>query len=251
MPQLITRFYSVKSSKVLRLGAVLATVGGAMALLPYLNGALTRLLRPEIAAAVAETGDTRLFDTAIPALVREVMPTWASAVFLAAVVAAGMSSFAAVLITVVGALVKDLGRDTFRRRLTERRQVLWSRLASVAVGAIALAVALRPPAMILVITGFSWAVIASTTLWPYVLGLYWRRATRTGAFVSMLGGCLTALAWEALRRPLGLHGFIPGLAAGLVLLVGVSLLGPPPTARTLAAAFGRAAGSKGVPGPGS
>ncbi|MFO7674739.1 MAG: sodium/solute symporter [bacterium] len=237
MPQLVTRFYSIRSSKVLRLGTVLATVGGAMALLPYLNGALTRLLRPEIAEQARAAGN-QAFDLAIPSLVREVMPPWASAVFLAAVVAAGMSSFAAVLIVIVSSIVKDLARDAFRRRLSDRRQVVLSRIASVAVGVIALAVALRPPAMILVITGFSWAVIASTTLWPYVLGLYWRRATRVGAFTSMLGGCITALAWEALGRPAGLHGFIPGLAAGLALYIGVSLLSPAPSGRAVSAAFG-------------
>lgn len=237
MPQLVTRFYSIKSSKVLRLGTVLATVGGAMALLPYLCGALTRLLRPEI-AETARTAGAQAYDLAIPFLVRDVMPPWASAVFLAAVVAAGMSSFAAVLIVIVSSLVKDLARDAFRRRMTDRRQVVWSRLASVAVGIIALVVALRPPAMILVITGFSWAVIASTTLWPYVLGLYWRRATRLGTLVSMLSGCTTALTWEALGRPFGLHGFIPGLAAGLVSYLLVSLLTPAPSARLVATAFG-------------
>lgn len=237
MPQLVTRFYSIKSSTVLKLGTVLATVTGAMALLPYLNGAIARVVRPELADQARQLGATA-FDKAIPLLVQEVMPPWASAVFLAAVVAAGMSSFAAVLIVVVSALVKDLARDSFNLKLTDRQQVVWSRLASVLVGLVALGVAMRPPAMILVITGFSWAVIASTTLWPYVLGLYWRRATRLGTFISMLGGCLVALAWEALGRPLGLHGFIPGLAAGLVLYLGASLLSPAPDEALVTAAFG-------------
>ncbi len=240
MPQLVTRFYSIKSSKVLKLGTVLATVTGAMALLPYFNGAVARIVRPDFADQVRELG-TRAFDKAIPLLVQEVMPPWASAIFLAAVVAAGMSSFAAVLIVVVSALVKDLARDSFGAKLSDRQQVVWSRLASVLIGLVALGIALKPPAMILVITGFAWAVIASTTLWPYVLGLYWRRATRLGTLVSMAGGCGTALAWEAFKRPLGLHGVIPGLAAGLVLYLVFSLLSPAPGPRTIRAAFGDAA----------
>ena len=230
MPQLVTRFYSIKSSRVLKLGTVLATLGGAMALLPYFNGALTRVLRPGLAAAH--------FDKAIPFLVKDVMPPWASAVFLAAVIAAGMSSFAAVLIVTVSSIVKDLARDGFRRKLSEKREVVLSRIVSVAVGVVALLVALKPPAMILVITGFAWAVIASTTLWPYVLGLYWRRATRLGAFTSMVGGCVVALAWEALRRPFGLHGFIPGLLASLLLYIIVSLLTRKPDPGLVEAAFG-------------
>lgn len=229
MPQLITRFYSIKNARVLKLGTVVATIGGAMALLPYFNGALARILHPTLADA----------DTAIPTLVKTVMSPWASAVFLAAVIAAGMSSFSAVLIVTVSSLVKDLWRDSFHARPSQRRQMLVSRVASVVIGLVSLAIALRPPAMILVITGFAWAAIASTTLWPYLLGLYWRRPTREGTLASMIGGCLTAIAWEAFGRPLGLHGFVPGLLVSLLLYVAVSLVTRPPAPRLLRAAFGR------------
>ncbi len=228
MPQLITRFYSIKNSRVLKLGTVLATVGGAMALLPYFNGALTRVLYPSLEQA----------DKAIPTLVKGVMPAWGSAIFLAAVIAAGMSSFAAVLIVTVSSLVKDLWCDTFRARPDQKRQVLVSRLASVGIGLVGLLIAVKPPAMILVITGFAWAAIASTTLWPYVLGLYWRRPNRAGTLASMIGGCAVALVWMVLGNPFGLHGFIPGMAVSLLLYVTVSLLTAPPSSRTIHAAFG-------------
>ncbi len=49
MPQLVVRFYSIKSVSALRVGAVVATIGGAMALLPYLTGAIARVLHPGLA----------------------------------------------------------------------------------------------------------------------------------------------------------------------------------------------------------
>jgi len=227
MPQLVTRFYSIKNVQVLRLGTVVATVGGAVALLPYFSGALTRLLFPNLAAA----------DKAIPSLVKATMPAWASALFLAAVIAAGMSTFAAVLIVSVSSLVKDLLRDSFNAKLEPKTEVLLSRLASVAVGLAAVAIALKPPAMILVITAFSWAVIASTTLWPYLLGLYWRRSTRPGVVSAMIGGSATALVWMALKNPFGVHGFIPGIGVSLVLILVVSLVTKPPDEATITVAF--------------
>lgn len=242
MPQLVTRFYSMKNAQVLRLGTVLATVGGAVALLPYFCGALARVLFPDLRAA----------DTAIPMLVKAAMPPWASAVFLAAVVAAGMSSFAAVLIVSVSSLVKDLVRDSFRVQLAARTEVVLSRVCAAAIGLAAVLVALRPPAMILVITGFAWAVIASTTLWPYVFGLYWRGTSRAGVLAAMIGGCATALVWLALGNPFRLHGFIPGMAVSLVLLLVVSLLTPRPRLDTVRAAFGDGAtGSERRPPAGS
>ncbi len=228
MPQLVTRFYSISRERVLKLGTVLATTGGAVALLPYFNGALTRVLFPDLAAA----------DKAIPTLVKTVMPPLASAVFLAAVIAAGMSTFAAVLLVTVSSLVKDVVRDSLGVQLESRQEVKISRLVSVVIGLAAVGIALKPPAMILVITGFSWAAISSTTLWPYLLGLYWRRLSAAGVLAAMVSGCVTALAWMALRNPFRIHGFIPGLVASLISMLVVTLFTPPPNQSVVRRAFG-------------
>ncbi len=214
MPQLVSRFYSIKSLKVLKLGTVLATIGASMALLPYFNGAASRLFFPNLANP----------DQAIPNLVKSTLSPFASAIFLTGVISAGMSTFSAVLITAASAIVKDLMRDSFRVELTPAKEVLTSRLVSAGIGILAFIIAIKPPAMILAITGFAWAVIASTTLWPYLFGLYWQRVTRSAAFVSMLTGSLTALTWLALKNPLKIHGFIPGIIISLISFVLVNLV---------------------------
>ncbi|MCK4915099.1 MAG: sodium:solute symporter, partial [Candidatus Eisenbacteria sp.] len=98
MPQLLVRFYSMKSTRVLRLGVVLVTLGGAMAVLPYMTGAMSRLILPPLENP----------DLAIPMLTKTVLNPWGAAIFLAGVMAAGMSTFASVLIIVSGAIVRDL-----------------------------------------------------------------------------------------------------------------------------------------------
>lgn len=216
MPQLVSRFYSIKTVRVLKLGTVLATAGAAMALLPYFNGATARLFFPNLANP----------DQAIPQLVKNLLPTGAAAIFLTGVVAAGMSTFAAVLITAASAIVKDLLRDSFSARLTPEKEVTVSRLVAGGIGVIAFLIAIKPPAMILVITGFSWAVIAATTLWPYLFGLYWKRPGRVAAFTSMLAGSSTALTWMALKNPGRIHGFIPGILVSLLLFLLTSFLFP-------------------------
>jgi len=216
MPQLVSRFYSIKSVKVLKLGTVLATIGASMALLPYFNGALTRLFFPNLANP----------DQAIPNLVKSTLSPFTGAIFLTGVVAAGMSTFAAVLITAASAIVKDLARDSFGIKLTSEKELLFSRLVAAAIGTVAFIVAIKPPAMILVITGFAWAVIAATTLWPYLFGLYWQRASRPAAFASMLAGSLTALLWLALKNPFKIHGFIPGIVVGLIFFILITIAFP-------------------------
>jgi sodium/pantothenate symporter len=234
MPQLLVRFYSMKSVRVLRLGTVLVTLGGAMAVFPYLTGAVGRLILPDLANP----------DLAIPLLTDRVLNPWGGAIFLAGVMAAGMSTFASVLIIVSGAIVKDLcGGRTIRAGREEgakdrRGEVLLGRLASLGAGLVSLAIAFRPPALILVITAFAWAVIASACLWPVVLGVYWRRGTRAGATSSMVAGTAVALAWMAAGRPLGVHGFIPGVLVSLIVFVAVSLATRPPGRELIGRAWG-------------
>jgi SSS family solute:Na+ symporter len=243
MPQLLIRFYSMKNTRVLRLGTILATVGGAMAVLPYLTGAVSRLLLPALADP----------DLAIPELTHAVLNPWGGAVFLAGVMAAGMSTFASVLIIVSGAIVEDLRRGRAASTTAssgaggggraDGSEVRLGRLASLGAGVASLAIAFHPPALVLVITAFAWAVIASSCLWPVVLGVYWKGGTRAGATSSMVVGAGVALAWMGVARaighnPLGLHGFIPGVVVSLVVFVAVSLLTKRPPADLIERAWG-------------
>jgi Na+/proline symporter len=134
-----------------------------------------------------------------------------------------MSTFAGVLIIISSSLVGDIYRHGLGRELTGAQEVFANRVVSAAVGLIALVIALRPPALILVLTGFSWAVIASTNLWPLVFGLYWKGASRAGVVASMIAGSLTAIIWTWLGKPMGIHGFISGSAVSLLVLVLVSI----------------------------
>ncbi|MCK4392915.1 sodium/proline symporter, partial [Candidatus Bipolaricaulota bacterium] len=209
MPQLLVRFYSIKSIDVLRIGTVVTSLGGSMALLPYLDGAIARVLHPGLTNA----------DLAIPTLAKTVLSPWGGAIFLAGVIAAGMSTFASVLIITSSAIVHDFAQKGLGKPLSEKQAFRYSRITSAVVGLVSLGIALRPPALVLVLTAFAWAVIASTCLWPILFGIYWRGATRWGVLSSMGGGLAVSLIWIALGSPFGLHGFIPGIASGLILLL--------------------------------
>jgi Na+/pantothenate symporter len=187
-----------------------------MALLPYFNGAIARALYPGLKNP----------DLAIPTLAKNVMSPLGSSIVLAAVVAAGMSTFASVLIILSSSMVHDTLIMGFKLNIPKKRVLLYSKISSLVIGLVSLIIAFKPPALVLTLTAFAWAVIASTTLWPLLFGLYWKRATRIGCIASMIGGCLTALLWMAIGKPFGIHGFIPGIAVGALLMIVLSLLTP-------------------------
>lgn len=216
MPQLVVRFYSIKNLRVLKIGTVVATIGTCMALLPYFNGAIARVLLPNLQSP----------DLAIPTLAKTVLSPIGSAVVLAAVVAAGMSTFASVLIILSSSLIQDIVKKGMKKDLSHKQVLLYSKLGSAVIGIISLVIALRPPAMVLTLTAFAWAVIASTTLWPVLFGIYWKRATKLGCAISMIGGFSSALIWMVIGKPFGIHGFVPGIIVGFILMVGVSFFTP-------------------------
>jgi SSS family solute:Na+ symporter len=246
MPQLVIRFYSIKKASLLRLGTVLAVVGGSIALLPYLNGAIARVLYPNLAELYPNVPQGQLADLAIPTLVKGVLPSWAGGLLLAGVIAAGMSTFAAILIIVSSAVVRDVVNKGLRVKMSERKIVLWGRIVSLAAGVVSLLIALRPPDLILVITAFAWAVIASTNLWPILFGVYWKRASKAGVFSSMISGAAVALLWQILARagwkPIassGIHGFMPGILVGLLTIILVSIFTKKPAPERIKKAFAR------------
>jgi len=228
MPQLLVRFYSIRSVRALRVGVIAASLGGCLALLPYALGAVAHVLYPRLATP----------DLAVPTLTQGVLPSWGGALFLAGVIAAGMSTFAAVLIITSGAVVRDFYEKGLGRSLSERQSVRAIRVVSALVGGVSLGIALRPPALVLVLTAFSWSAIASTCLWPVLLGLFWKRATRAGVVASMLGGLVVSLVWMGFGAPFGVHGFLPGIGASFLLLVGASLATPRPSPELVGRVFG-------------
>ena len=216
MPQLVVRFYSIRNLKVLKIGTVVATVGTCMALLPYFNGAIARTLFPSLSNP----------DLAIPTLVKAILSPFGAAIVLAGVVAAGMSTFSSVLIILSSSMVQDLIKKGVKRNVSKEKSLFWGKMGSIVIGFVSLAIALRPPALVLTLTAFAWAVIASTTLWPILFGIYWKGATKWGCAASMVGGCVTALLWMAAGKPFGVHGFIPGIVVGFLLMILVSYFTP-------------------------
>jgi solute:Na+ symporter, SSS family len=215
MPQMLARFYSIKNNKAIRTGTVIATIGGAMAFIPYLVGALARTKFPDLAN----------IDQAIPLMVSNFMSPTATAIFFIGVIAAGMSTFSSVLIISSGAMVSDLMKKSFSLKINEKQEIRWNTFTNMLIGLISILIALKPPGLVLTLTAFSWAVIASTCLAPFLLGLYWKGTSQSGVLASMFGGFIVAIVWTMQKPPpFGLHGFIPGVAVSFLLLIVVSLL---------------------------
>jgi SSS family solute:Na+ symporter len=153
-----------------------------------------------------------------------------------AVLAASMSTGDALLHAGGSILVRDVAVGALGWKLTDRQQTRMMRGTVVGLGVAGLGVFEALGGLSVVELLFLGYAVIIQFLPATMLGLYWRRAHRDGAWIGLLAGLTTVLALFALGRvapdayaainPLNLQIGVLGLAVNGVLLVVLSLLRP-------------------------
>lgn len=216
LPGIAQRAMSYKDTKSLNKGIKYGTVISIVILLGmHLVGAFGMTLVTGI-----ESGDL-----VIPTLATQLFPSVIAGVILAGPLAAVMSTVDSQLLVVVGAIVNDLIINYIKPNLKEdqhaisKRTTLWAFI----LGVIIFAVSINPPELMVWLNLFATAGQISTFLWPTILGLYWKKANKEGALVSMFVGIGTYIYFNYfMPRPLGLHAIVPSLVLSLVAFIIVS-----------------------------
>ncbi|EFV39352.2 sodium/pantothenate symporter [Enterobacteriaceae bacterium 9_2_54FAA] len=208
LPHTAVRCISYKDSKAVHRAIVIGTiVVGILMFGMHLAGALGRAILP----------DLKVPDLVIPTLMVKVLPPFAAGIFLAAPMAAIMSTINAQLLQSSATIVKDLYLGMRPQALkNEKRLARMSSLSTLILGLLLLLAAWRPPEMIIWLNLLAFGGLEAVFLWPLVLGLYWERANAHGALSSMISGaiCYAVLA-TADWHIFSLHPIVPSLLISL------------------------------------
>ncbi|MFP3359477.1 hypothetical protein R0K17_19285, partial [Planococcus sp. SIMBA_143] len=90
-------------------------------------------------------------------------------------------------------------------------------------------IAINPPQLIAIMVGWVGGFLLSSFGIPFVLGIWWKRANKQGAFAGMLGGAVVFLILVSLQiLPTNAEPIIAA-PISLLLTVGVSLMTAPPS----------------------
>ena len=156
-------------------------------------------------------------------------------------IAATMSTVSSLLIAASSAIVKDLLiASNPALEADERKLRRITRAATFALGFLAMAAALKPLDLVAWINMAAFGGLELTFLLPLAGGLYWKRANRTGAFLSAAGGLAlygALLLWKP--NLAGFHPIVPALAAAAVLFVLGGFFGRPSSEAALCPFFPR------------
>lgn len=211
------RAFAAKDRKAAKKGMFLGTsVYGATILLVFFMGIVAHQIVGE--DVLARFGST---DAVVPALAIKVLPVGLTGLALAGMLSVIMSTADSYLLVSVQSVVRDIIM-TFRPGMTEKREILLSRIFSILlpIGALIIALYIKNAYSILM---FAWSFYAASCGIPAFAALYWRKATKQGILAAILSGFVVCVGWKLIGQPFGLGAAVPGTIACGIALVCVSL----------------------------
>lgn len=230
LPQMVQKFYAIKSEQSISKGLVISTIFAAIVAGGcYFLGGFGRLFADQV--DVASQG----YDAVIPAMLSGLSPLLISVVVIL-VLSASMSTLSSLVLTSSSTLTLDFIKGRLVKEMDERKQLLVMRALIVVFILISVVLAIIQYAsnvtFIAQLMGVSWGAMAGAFLAPFLYGLYWKRTTPAAVWVSLIFSTLVMLANiffkqsfpALLRSPINAGAFC--MLAGLVLVPVVSLLTP-------------------------
>ena len=232
LPQMVQKFYAIKSESAISKGMVISTVfalivsGGC-----YFLGGFGRLYSDQIDIAVDG------YDAVVPTMLSG-LSTILIAVVVILVLSASMSTLSSLVLASSSTLTLDFLKELVFPGVDEKRQVRWMRGLVVVFIAISVVLAIvqyrSNVTFIAQLMGVSWGALAGAFLAPFLFGLYWKRTTAAACWTSFLFSTVVMLANiffgshfpAVLQSPINAGAFC--MLAGLVIVPVVSLVTRPP-----------------------
>ena len=175
-PGLVQKAYGASSARAVRIGiGVQALVLAVFAFAPPLLGMAARAANPDLSNP----------NLVLPTVLVEQLPPWLGALALAAVFSAEVSTCDAILFMLATSLSQDLYKRFLQPNANDRQVLMIARLASVAGGAGAVALALLLETVQSALAIF-YALLGVSLLAPVVGGLCLPRAGTAEALASII-----------------------------------------------------------------
>ena len=189
LPQMVSRFYSIKSESAISKGTLIST---AFALIiaggSYFLGSFGRLY-----SNVVERGADGAvqFDSIIPKLVAG-FPEFLIGLIVLLVLSASMSTLSSLVMTSSSTLTLDFLKGHIIKKMDDKRQLLIIRALIVLFIVISTIIATvqyqsqNSQSFIAQLMGVSWGALAGSFLAPFLYGLYWKRATKISIWCNFI-----------------------------------------------------------------
>ena len=191
LPQMVQKFYAIKSENDIHKGTVISTVfaivvaGGC-----YFLGGFGRLFNVNVAAEG--------FDAIIPAMLSHLSPV-VFGIALVLVLSASMSTLSSLVLASSSTLTLDfIDPVFFGNKRDEKKNLPIIRIFIAVFILISAVIAIiqykKNVTFIAQLMGLSWGALAGSFLAPFLYSLYWKKTTKASCIVCFAWGSLLMLA---------------------------------------------------------
>ncbi len=206
-PHTIVRYMSIKDPEKIRISRNIAIVWSIPAFLgAFFIGVVGKgLINPETLS------DSEYL---MPHLATTLLPLWLAGILISGAIAAMMSTADSQLLVASSALSEDVYHNIFRRKISEKTQLMASRIITLLVGASAFALAVKSQRLIYSMVAYAWCGLGASFGPALLFSLKWKKTTKYGVMAGMLTGAVSTIIWTNIKT---LNNFITARIASFAL----------------------------------
>lgn len=232
MPHILLRFMAIDDPKKLKTSRRIASVWVVFSLgiavligvagLSLVNAGIVKEYADASAAESIIVDISRFLST------RGYIPAFIAGIFISGILASTMSTADSQLIAASSSVTKDILVNTFKVKLSEKKEMVIARLSVIAISVIAVLLALNPNGSVFRIVSFAWAGFGAAFGPIMLFSLFFKRTTKWGALAGMLSGGAMVFIWKFLISKLGgifeIYELLPAFIISCLFILIVSML---------------------------
>ena len=226
-PHLFTKFFAMKDHKTMFKAILLGTAGMFFS---------ATLIEWAGVNGIASIQNIEKADQIIPMILQRGMNPFLASIFIAGIVAAGMSTIDGILVTTTGAVTRDIYQKIINKDATDESVMKLSKVVTVIIGIIVICFGVFQPGSIFEINLFAFSGMAIFVV-PILFGIYWKKATAKGAIASVIVGIISLLLFtlnpSVKALAMGFHALFPTTIIASIVMIVVSKFTETPPQETI------------------
>ena len=226
-PHLFTKFFAMKDHKTMFKAILLGTAGMFFS---------ATLIEWAGVNGIASIQNIEKADQIIPMILQRGMNPFLASIFIAGIVAAGMSTIDGILVTTTGAVTRDIYQKIINKDATDESVMKLSKVVTVIIGIIVICFGVFQPGSIFEINLFAFSGMAIFVV-PILFGIYWKKATAKGAVAAVIVGIISLLLFtlnpSVKALAMGFHALFPTTIIASIVMIVVSKFTETPPQETI------------------
>ena len=212
MPHILARFMSVGKIKDLKPAMwiaviwVLISLGFAVVVGLVGMAAIPGLVKPD-------------HEKVFILMARNAFHPLLSGIFLAAILAAIMSTIDSQLLVSASVLTEDLNRKIARKKLSGKTRMFLGRVGVAVISVIAMIIAADRDSSILKLVEYAWGGLGAAFGPVVIMALYSRKTSWQSALLGMTLGSIALITWEQFGYSKYMYEIVPGFAVNLLAIM--------------------------------